>query len=263
MGWSINDGIFTPYPPCFAFSWFRKIFEDNSFCRFAGSCGAEWGSRNRGRIMLTAAVVSFIALIFQLIPVISLDDNTQVLINTRWGFVRFEDVVVSICPEDIIVENDGDTDRFALDSSECQGLIDEDTCESCKDANQAAVSLAVISFITGFVQFMTDLQRSTEAGDLNCQKFMGIATGIAGGLSTLSSLSTYSADCQEKLPNSIDFNGVEEDLRWEYGPSFVLLAIASFLKAFDVLCHAIVPTPMSRQLADGDKLEQDKAEADP
>jgi len=64
--------------------------------------------------------------------------------------------------------------------------------------------------------------------------------------STLASLSQYATDCQEELPSRVDISeiGVEDSrITWEYGPSFVLLALASIFKLVDVVCHLLVPVP--------------------
>ena len=84
---------------------------------------------------------------------------------------------------------------------------------------------------------MTDFQRSTRKGDLNCQKFMAILTGIIGTITNLIALSTYSAECYTNLPDQ--FLGLEMD--YYLGPAFKCMLAATILKPVDVLIHLFTP----------------------
>ena len=54
---------------------------------------------------------------------------------------------------------------------------------------------------------MTDIQRSTRKGDLNCQKFMGVLTGILGTISGILSLKLYADGCFRNLPDTTAAGG--------------------------------------------------------
>ena len=84
---------------------------------------------------------------------------------------------------------------------------------------------------------MTDFQRSTRKGDLNCQKFMALLTGIIGTITNLIALSSYADLCYTNLPES--YNGVDMDYR--LGPAFNCLLVATILKPIDVIIHLLTP----------------------
>ena len=54
---------------------------------------------------------------------------------------------------------------------------DSDFCTSCRDVILDTESMIISSVVTEIVQMVTDLQRSTPYGDVNCQKVMGMVTG--------------------------------------------------------------------------------------
>lgn len=84
---------------------------------------------------------------------------------------------------------------------------------------------------------MTDFQRSTRKGDLNCQKFMAILTGIIGTITNLTALSAYASECYTNLPD--EYAG--QSMSYHLGPAFNLMLIATILKPFDVLIHLFTP----------------------
>ena len=68
---------------------------------------------------------------------------------------------------------------------------------------------------------------------------MGILTGVLGFLSTLAALNTFADTCFRELSSS---NG-NIDIDKQPGSAFILLLIATILKAFDIWAHCIVPVP--------------------
>ena len=68
---------------------------------------------------------------------------------------------------------------------------------------------------------------------------MGILTGVLGFLSTLAALNTFADTCFRELSSS---NG-NIDIDKQPGSAFILLLIATILKAFDVWAHIVVPVP--------------------
>ena len=148
---------------------------------------------------------------------------------------------------EIIVKVDG-ADEYELEWSE--DACTNSYCEDCQDACNAAISSAIIALITCFPTLQTDLQRSTIKGDLNCQKIMGMVTGIVGTLSTLIALSAYADGCYNNLPEN---DGAGDEIVWELGPGFTCLLVATFLKPFDFLCHLIVPVEKPEET---EKLEE-------
>ena len=101
----------------------------------------------------------------------------------------------------------------------------------------------------GFPTLMTDFQRSTRKGDLNCQKFMAILTGILGTITNLIALSSYSAECYTNLPE----NYLGFEMTYHLGPAFNCMLVATILKPFDVLIHFFTPVvpPDGEDLGNG------------
>lgn len=112
-------------------------------------------------------------------------------------------------------------------------------CEQCADAISKIETTVIFGLLTQFLQVMTDIQRSTERGDRNCQKFMGIFTGILGSITTLIALSSFSQSCWK-----ID----DPNYTIKAGSGFILVSFATFLKAIDVVAHALLPTPYQQKL---------------
>ena len=117
------------------------------------------------------------------------------------------------------------------------GVIAKDYCLECKDSSDASVGVAIVSLITILPTITTDIQRSTVRGDMNCQKFMGIFTGVLGCVSTIAALSAYAGACFKNLPEEFNTHTIE----YKYGPGFVCLLFATILKVFDIICHVIMP----------------------
>lgn len=104
-------------------------------------------------------------------------------------------------------------------------------------------------YSAGFPTLMTDFQRSTRKGDLNCQKFMAIFTGILGTITNLTALSSYSAECYTNLPE--EYFGLQ--MTYHLGPAFNCMLVATILKPIDVLIHLLTPVvpPENEEEKDG------------
>ncbi len=70
---------------------------------------------------------------------------------------------------------------------------------------------------------------------------MGIVTGILGFLSTLAALNTFADTCFRSLDSNLD----ELTVTKTPGAAFILLLVATILKAVDIWAHLIVPVPES------------------
>jgi hypothetical protein len=93
---------------------------------------------------------------------------------------------------------------------------------------------AIMGVATLLPQLATDLLRSQADLGLRCQKVFGLLTGIWG---LVSSLSIFARTCRR------DLEAVRGSADFAYGPGFICFAVATFLKAFDVIAHAILAVP--------------------
>lgn len=275
--------MYSPIPPFCRFTVCHESCEDNLCCRTCGSCGFHKCLSWREKIMTLACVLSFIGIILQLPPVIGITENVNVIKNTAWAYgdvkqnqvypaafidsqnvtlhevnwSNAEEVFISLkgfvlCSSSTCAFNSWGEDCTAVALCEeaenyfPAGTVPEDCgkyCEDCELANDAAYKVAIVGFVTAFPQLFTDIQRSTWKGDLNCQKVMGIVTGLFGFFSTLAALSAYSEACGRKLPTEV----ADLEIVWKFGPSWLLIFFAILLKPIDAIIHCAVPTPVYKR----------------
>jgi len=176
-------------------------------------------------VMLGSAFLSFICVILSLIAVVGLSTTTTDVKNTAWTYGKGKsgDLHVYVGLKSVVVDADGDVTNTKWSDAECKG----DFCNDCKSACDATEVVAIMSLITSIPTLQTDLQRSTVKGDLNCQKMLAIITGVIGFLSTLSSLSTYSAGCFQSLPDEFSIGAVDIEMTWKDGPGFACILAAT------------------------------------
>ena len=127
-----------------------------------------------------------------------------------------------------------------------------DFCEDCKNAASTMVPLVVAAFVTEFPAISTKITRSTAGEDSSCQKFMGVMTTTISMLTTLAALSSYLDQCYRELPSTfIIGSSVNVSMKYDVGPTVVLMIIATWLKVFDIFIHMIVPVELSESRLNG------------
>ena len=153
--------------------------EESSFCISCGKIGNEWGDKNRATIMLTASAFSLLGMILSLVCLIGLSTDADIIMDTSWNYGETAPgIKFYVAPNAMIVEAAGETFKQEWNDASCNAttlsFLDEgsDTCNSCADAALGVVFTVIVSFLTSITTLQTDVQRSTRAGDLNCQKFM-------------------------------------------------------------------------------------------
>jgi hypothetical protein len=229
-----NEQMELPHPLCCQVSFFKNNCNDSTFCKRFGQIGFKYFDDKRSTVMLVAAGFSLFASILSIVAVIatSLDDDT--VMNTNWTYGESDNIKYFVGLEKIVYRANGDTVGVKWGSTDCV----DDYCKDCKSACAASVSFAIINLITSFPTLMTDLQRSTAKGDLNCQKFMGMLTAFIGFVTNLSSLSTYANSCYRNLPSDDPFG---DPITFYLGPGFVCILIATMLKPIDFFVHLLTP----------------------
>lgn len=158
--------------------------------------------------------------------------SESILRNTYWSKVRIEDATAYIGPAALIRETGNKTTTQAWSDIDCSAAFDPDQCQDCSDAAQGTITTAVVGVVTTIPTIQTDFQRSTQRGDLNCQKFMALFTGLAGGLSSMATLLAFSQNCWR-------VSGYDT----EPGPGWTLQMIGTILKFLDIIFHLMLPTP--------------------
>jgi len=258
------SGIYSPLPPCFYSQSFNSTCEEAVCCRKCGSIGFASCRQNRGNLMMLATFLSLCAVIFQIVPVLAVSKATGTIQNVAWAVGELpNDHKIYVGLSSFVVCEDGSNcESYEWNSDTCPSNVDTtnatssvnstgvDTssagsyCSDCETACQSTYMVAIMALVTSIPQLTTDIQRSTIEGDVNCQKFLGIFTGLLGTATTLASLSTFADGCHANLPEG-DFLNMGE-VSWALGPSFVILLLATLLKPLDVIFHCIVPVPVTK-----------------
>jgi len=281
----------TPPQPCLRSRCFRGLFEHSFFARIFGSIGVVgFGDVYRAQILTFAFSLSLVAWCFMIFACFAITSQRSVLSNTHWvkanidkGSVR---MYIGLSHAGFDLRNNGKNSSIpsyfmrSLQNS-CDGAITfssksyndqnvridnfgdifyNDDCNTCRKGALSSISLAITNVLSQFVQMTTALQRTTPYGDLNCQKMMGVITGIYGLISTVESLRSFRKNCGLKsdIPpwaRSVHIDGylldsgdaVSIKVRLNAGIAFTLLSIAIWLKCVDVICHLLVPTPKQKR----------------
>lgn len=235
--------VYSPPPPCFYFQCCYDIFEFSKFCTNIGKIGIRYFDTHRAVIMLTATFVTFACLILTTFALVAVSDFNSYVKTTCWTYGDVDDgSKIYIGLNQIVIEQPGMPDQSIVwGDSAChkfeQANGDQNFCEECRNECDGSVGVAIVSLITVLPTLTTDIKRSTRRGDMNCQKFMGILTGVLGFTTTLASLSAYAGGCYRNLPST--YNG--KNIDYSLGPGFICLLIATVLKIFDVVVNVCLP----------------------
>ena len=126
--------------------------------------------------MFAAAAFSLLGLVLSLLCLIGVSTNTDTVKNLAWNTGESTGVDFYVGLNVMIIEGSGQTLKQEWDSVDCtnSNFIEDtsDICNSCSEAATGIISTVVMAFITSITTLQTDIQRTTRAGDLNCQKFM-------------------------------------------------------------------------------------------
>lgn len=254
-------------PPCFFSKTFRYLFSENSCggpfaCAKVARWGTEWGLNNRSKVMFWAFWVSFIGMVLHTYTFFSLSTDPQIIKSVHWVYAQvrvtsyigdFDDaadisskrtfyagsrVLVSRCSasDDPVCDNEVED---WIDSTVCDDL--GSYCPDCADVATSTVSMAFFGLVAMIPQILINLQRSTEAGDFNFQKWIGQAAAIVATVSTIISLIMCYTGCYEKLEDGLGAEG--DDVKISVGSAYWSIVIATMLKPFDFWAHWVVPVP--------------------
>mmetsp|Transcript_1857 Transcript_1857/g.5281 ORF Transcript_1857/g.5281 Transcript_1857/m.5281 type:complete len:353 (-) Transcript_1857:405-1463(-) len=253
--------------PCLWTASCRKVFESSPCIRWSGKVGFTWAARNRGPIFLFAAGISFIAWICIILSALALSESDTLVQGFAWAkgsaeapdkffatvYLGMRNRVVildPIPPFELPPDVPTIIDTNWWDDA-CSAYSINATCERCRDGMPTTSTMIITSILTQTIQIATDLQRSTPYGDVNCQKVMGIVTGLYGLFSGLLSLRSFADSCWNVQPDMFSIQNYPEigDLHLDLGPGpgVILMFVATALKAVDVLLHLITPTPLARR----------------
>jgi len=247
--------------PCLWSAPCRAFWESSNFSRLFGSFGLEFADRHRSPIMVTAFFVSFAAWVMIILAALALSNVTLLVKAFAWttGTVHahgwFEADVYLGMRSRVIVVHGNYSREVSTQWSDAQACADyslNTTCAECGNAFARVTTWTVTSIVTQTIQMGTDLQRATPYGDLNCQKLMGVLTGIYGMASGLLSLDAFADSCWRAQPDAFTIRTLpmigEVHASFRYGPGAQLVFWATAFKVVDIVLHAIVPTPRQKRV---------------
>jgi hypothetical protein len=117
-------------------------------------------------------------------------------------------------------------------------------CESCDVAMKAVLAFVSLAFIFSFPSAYTNYLRTTQYGNTHQNYRHGIASSAATMFCIIVAIVIFSVGCRLKIetdPNN-------STIKWEYGPSFILIITVLIMKAIDLVINTLTP------LADGRRL---------
>jgi hypothetical protein len=190
--------------------------------------------------MLTACFLSIVSVILGIVPIVSASFKRSEVQNTAWTYGESESGdKLWIGLNMVVVEVNGKTSEFGWNSDTCSSLeqTNQDFCHDCKSSCLEAEAMVITNLISSFPNIKGNIERSTRAGDRNCEKVFSLVTGVIGTLTTLIALSAYSKVCGYHLPDEIGGQSID----YEIGPGFVCLLVATLLKPIDVIVNLLMP----------------------
>jgi hypothetical protein len=252
----VPDPIFCSIPGA------RNQCDRSSFCNKIGKIGLPFFDSNRKYIMLSMAFLALVSAVLSVIPVLSISHRQLVVMNTAWtiGNVGNNELHFYVGLSTVVVDTNNTMTSYDWESARCTSIdsSNRDYCDQCNVACDSTIRVAIINLLTSIPTITTDLKRSTKKGDLNCQKFMALFTGILGTITTLSSISLFLDGCFRHLP---EYDAQGKTIIYTLGPGFICLLIPQVLKPLDVLVNLLTPVEQREErylsedhLLDGESL---------
>lgn len=253
------NGIPCSAPPC------APYFESccGCCCNPFGSVGFEQLSAQKIRapLMLVLSVLSFIQIILSVCAAVGLSSTRSDLKNVPWtsADISFDyanetqSIQMYMGLANIYVESSGPvtTGNKVLDWEEFCGFANQtdyasgsgteayDNCNECEEASDSLHSTVIITILSKFGQFTTDLTRSHGPEDVPCQKVFGALVPIMGVITGISALLTFDNSCYKNIPNIIGGASVNPTR----GIGYHFEMVITILGILDMLGHALVPLP--------------------
>lgn len=224
--------------------------DQNYCCRAVGGVGLDCVDKRRGPLMMCLSVLSVIQMVACVYACVGLARDAGSLQASYWAKATATepegfDLTLYIGVASVASESNGETDTF--DWSEA---CEEDSpmqayCTECKDATSPIYTSAIMTTVAKMGQFLTDIQRSTARGDVNCQKFMGVFTGFVATATTLMAFQTFNDYCYKEI-DGLELTSTSGDsvkLSVTQGPGFLVMLVMVFLGLPDGIGHLLLRVP--------------------
>lgn len=253
----------------------RSYFEHARLCVRVGGLGVASFARSRwrARIMLCSASIQLVSTLLYVIGALAMSTDESLVRTFAWASFELWSSELNVTGsvqlgiQSRVVSLRGvafNGSHFVLDpagvihntvrwdntscfqyTSAPSALVE--ACSACRHSMHASVSFILLSIIAQVPTISTNLQRTTPYADVNCQKFMGIATGLCGLFTGLMALRSFGYDCWRSVPNVTTLGPYNFSFTGKGGTGFFLFLVGICLKITDVLAHLLLPTPAPKR----------------
>jgi hypothetical protein len=271
-------------PPAFSLDYFdskvpRRLMEENAYCKFWGRVGLirDWDERKRWWVLHIGFAANLVGFVLTLYSCLAISDNHDVLHLAAFssGVLSdpdFEDITrvtlyLGLRAASVDLVRGGPTvvtfDEFCdLPTESLARYMDdsEETCGACHEVSTSMGLTVILSCVTFLPSFFTDVLRMYSNYDVNCQKGFATLFATVTLLLSLNTLIKYNRNCFAAfyagiVPFNEKFEAVEDattaayqvDFDWSMGPGLICLYVGTVLKAVDIACNIIVPSPQIAQ----------------
>jgi hypothetical protein len=251
-----------------------RLLEENACCKLWGRVGLirDWDERKRWWVLHIGFAANLVGFVLTLYSCLAISDNYGVLQRAAFsrgilGDPDFEDrvtIYLGLRAATLdLVNADGPIvvtfDEFCdLPTESLARYLDDpdETCGTCQEVSKSMVLTVILSCVTFIPSFSTDVLRMYSNYDVNCQKGFSTLFAAASLLLSLNTLLKYNRNCfaafySGVVPFNENFEAVEDattaayqvDFDWSMGPGLICLYVGTVLKAVDIACNIIVPSP--------------------
>lgn len=208
----------------------------------------------RAPIFLILSFLSFIQIIFAIVSACGLSSSGNTIQAVPW--IKFE-LASTISNVNFDREyffgltnvhitshdHDGKEETLSWDKwcSSLEEISEESVslCEKCADSSETFYTTVIITVLSKFGQFTTDLTRSNGHYDVPCQKVFGALVPILGFITSVIALAEYNRTCYESLPH--DIIGFKSEANHGIGYDFQFFV--TIVGVIDIIFNVLIPLP--------------------
>jgi len=255
------DGIIASAPPCAPCceSVFGKLC--CGCCDAFAKVGIQKLSAQQYRapIFLVLSFLSFIQIIFAIVACCGLSGNSETMMNVPWTTVELEGTIEGVKIEHDFYfslthvhldakSNDANETTFTWgewcdvflkmnDTSVGDAAFDD--CQKCDESSAGFYTTVILTVVSKFGQFTTDLTRSNGNEDVPCQKVFGALVPIFGLITSCIALVEYGRNCYKSIPDSLyGLNVVAK-----HGIGFDFEIFVTVVGVIDIIFNILIPLP--------------------
>lgn len=215
-------------------------------CVPLGYLGFESLDKDRKRVFTVVGLLKVIATIFSVVACFGMSTDKIMLETFSWSYgeVKAQDATIYIGLFAYAGEYGNVSAVHKWEDQDCAAgeVNDPDMCSACKDSATGSWTTVVAGALTKVPGLLNILSRGglgRPMTDSPRTKFMSVLTGLIQPIMLLSSMLSYSENCNRNLPDHLG----EHSLNFRYGTGYIAVAIALAIDLFCAAVHIITPCP--------------------